>query len=932
MRAYLKKSEIIDLQIQKELTVIERLNKLNKDQELKARTQFYKSKCELDVDEDLDKIIEMVTNYLEGVQFVLYYYFKGIPSWAWFYKFYYAPLCADICALANHLEEQEQNIFNFQLDKPFPAFLQLICILSQENVNLLPKEYHHLLVDENSPLRKPIDFYPQDFEIDPYGALWDHQHIAKIPFLNEELVKNVYSNIKCVDEKNKQGKTLSYQKGDKYNGFKSLLPSYFDDFQIDLDQVELDIENGKDCLQLIVNRKCFQGFKEFMYAQTAEPSLPSLNILQVSDQYLQLVPNDERNSQIKYWKKRQFLSIIKEQNHQCFCFYPVVKECELLAYIDRDSVYKNPDIDYKDIKQLEKPRVGKELGKLFDQLAEQIYQDLERVGLELDLECIVFVRVYKSYVRSTKFNVIGNPGDQYQTIIPLQFLYPESPIRFEGKFDDVPLMNNKVILMNKDYLGGLGYIKNVQQNQIEVQIIDAPPIISFKHLQKPVSYNLQYVAQKLDISIYTVLYILGSVIIELDPTKESQQNLAEKIDIGLNLINSFQNKIVPELVKLHKAQSDLKGQDKYKQFEKLELTQECVDLLVSYRNKCPQLFVLVNKRKPNKGYPLKSTDLFTSSQDSNIDLFKIYLWILQLPSSSYTLQSIASKVAKLKITEMTERRVDKTVQIHQSFVYQQSIIFMAPQYKEHPNFHSMGDRVVNLKQPFGIYGTVVGIIDDGNTVYVQVLWDQNYIGFTNLGGRYDLLQCSTCKFLEVFNISKEWYKYVAENEKQWDYKIKDYYPNFEQIVQISKDKDLIEKHNPFKSLEPLPEKKLNILQKEKSPIQIELDQLLLQVQQQSQLEGYDDLNYQTFDDKVEDKQQEKPFEQKQQQEKQQEKQQFKQSKVIQKDKLEIIIRKIIFRDIIIIRETIGQITIKHTIRANQHFRILNKLNAPFIDQ
>lgn len=79
--------------------------------------------------------------------------------------------------------------------------------------------------------------------------------------------------------------------------------------------------------------------------------------------------------------------------------------------------------------------------------------------------------------------------------------------------------------------------------------------------------------------------------------------------------------------------------------------------------------MLVNKRKPNKGYPLKSTDLFPSSQDSNIDLFKIYLWILQLPSSSYTLQSIASKVAKLKITEMTERRVDKTVQIHQSYVY-----------------------------------------------------------------------------------------------------------------------------------------------------------------------------------------------------------------------------------------------------------------------
>lgn len=39
----------------------------------------------------------------------------------------------------------------------------------------------------NSPLRnnqEKIDYYPEEFEIDPFGAFWEHEYITKLPFIN----------------------------------------------------------------------------------------------------------------------------------------------------------------------------------------------------------------------------------------------------------------------------------------------------------------------------------------------------------------------------------------------------------------------------------------------------------------------------------------------------------------------------------------------------------------------------------------------------------------------------------------------------------------------------------------------------------------------------------------------------------------------------
>lgn len=57
------------------------------------KTKYYLQKFE-DWPEDkyTYEQIRLCENYVQGLQWVLYYYYKGIVSWPWFYAFHYAPL------------------------------------------------------------------------------------------------------------------------------------------------------------------------------------------------------------------------------------------------------------------------------------------------------------------------------------------------------------------------------------------------------------------------------------------------------------------------------------------------------------------------------------------------------------------------------------------------------------------------------------------------------------------------------------------------------------------------------------------------------------------------------------------------------------------------------------------------------------------------
>ena len=39
----------------------------------------------------------LIFRYIEGMQWVMHYYYSGVCSWGWFYDYHYAPRISGVC-------------------------------------------------------------------------------------------------------------------------------------------------------------------------------------------------------------------------------------------------------------------------------------------------------------------------------------------------------------------------------------------------------------------------------------------------------------------------------------------------------------------------------------------------------------------------------------------------------------------------------------------------------------------------------------------------------------------------------------------------------------------------------------------------------------------------------------------------------------------
>jgi 5'-3' exoribonuclease 1 len=150
---------------------------------------------------DSESLHNLAYRYIEGLQWVLHYYYSGVASWGWFYNYHYAPkisgelifplycrehrfasrreclfLHADLCHASTYK-------FKFELGKPFHPFEQLMGVLPDLSSSHIPPAFRDLLSDPTSPI---IDFYPVDFIQDLNGKKQDWEAIVKIPFIDEQ--------------------------------------------------------------------------------------------------------------------------------------------------------------------------------------------------------------------------------------------------------------------------------------------------------------------------------------------------------------------------------------------------------------------------------------------------------------------------------------------------------------------------------------------------------------------------------------------------------------------------------------------------------------------------------------------------------------------------------------------------------------------------
>jgi 5'-3' exoribonuclease 1 len=148
--------------------------------------------------------------YLEGMQWVLTYYTRGIATngWRWSFGHSYSPFASDI---AKAVMNYEQPSYPIKGNGPFLQFQQLLAVLPPSSAGLLPECLGDLII--NSEL---ADFCPAEIEVDLSGKKNDYEGVVLLPMVDMEVVKRLYDeNIGNVDAeealRNKRGLNRLYR-------------------------------------------------------------------------------------------------------------------------------------------------------------------------------------------------------------------------------------------------------------------------------------------------------------------------------------------------------------------------------------------------------------------------------------------------------------------------------------------------------------------------------------------------------------------------------------------------------------------------------------------------------------------------------------------------------------------------------------------------
>jgi 5'-3' exoribonuclease 2 len=144
--------------------------------------RYYEQKFHVAPD-DYEFRRKVARSYVEGLSWVLLYYFQGCASWTWYYPYHYAPFAADFTDI-------DKMDIKFDKGKPFKPYEQLMGVLPAASNHAIPPVFHPLMTDPESEI---VDFYPEDFDLDLNGKKQSWKAVVLLPFIDEKRLLSAMS-------------------------------------------------------------------------------------------------------------------------------------------------------------------------------------------------------------------------------------------------------------------------------------------------------------------------------------------------------------------------------------------------------------------------------------------------------------------------------------------------------------------------------------------------------------------------------------------------------------------------------------------------------------------------------------------------------------------------------------------------------------------
>uniref|UniRef100_A0AAX7SZG7 5'-3' exoribonuclease 1 n=1 Tax=Astatotilapia calliptera TaxID=8154 RepID=A0AAX7SZG7_ASTCA len=717
---------------------------------------YYMSKIGVDVVSD-EFLANQAKCYVEGIQWILHYYYHGVQSWSWYYPYHYAPYLSDIRNVSGLK-------LTFEHGQPFMPFQQLLAVLPAASMELLPECYRHLMTSESSAI---IEYYPLDFKTDLNGKQQEWEAVVLIPFIDERclLAAMEACNRKLTKEEKARNchtecAVYSYDREMDF-AYASPLPQLFPDivhchvrtahipmdaWQVSLDHVSKPVDRsalyfcGFPTLQHIKHKfyKKKGGVVVFQQSSRGENML------------LDILPNQEGETTCDDVAAQVL-------GKSVFVNWPHLEEARIIAVSDGETKFylEEPPGVQRVYDRPSTPPPAK-VTCLSDKEQKDWIKDvqgiteyyLKRKGIVInETEVVLYGQLLTGRKYVPKANGVVELEKQwakqvlpfaYQAVVKDIKAFCSSLACFKS-LDELFPPTTTVFMVGNPYYGAMGEVQDsqdvIKDGRIRV-VFSVPhepqlePLIQNQH-KYSVKYSPGYVlASRLGITGYLVSRFSGSIFIgrgsKKNPCGEQRAN------VGLNLKFNKKNEEVPGYTK---------------RTEKEWLYSAAVEeLLAEYLDRFSEVFNNVARNSHDDVF--YEDDIWPGEDQNGAEkVAEITSWLKSHPVSSISRASCDLQVLDAAIVERIEEAVEKTkvkkstkkvrvtVKPHLLFrpLEQQQGVVPDPDAE-----YRLFDRVINIREsftvPLGLRGTIIGIkgAEREAEVLYEVLFDEEFAGGLNI--------------------------------------------------------------------------------------------------------------------------------------------------------------------------------------------------------